>query len=111
MDAKLETAFEEFNIESPLQHTTQIVPPDHTATGQVTRLYPDPRGCYIRVINSSGPRSHKDYYFLPKSHGNFNALYSLALAAATNRYILNIRTVDTITPSEVAEVQYLVQNF
>ena len=111
MDAQLEPDVPEFEMESPLKETSASRPPHVVATGQVTRLSAHDSGCYIRVINSSGPRSKHDYYFLSKSHGSFNALYSLALAAATNRYTLVIRTTDTITPSEIAVVEYLLQDF
>ena len=41
-------------------------------------------------------------------HANYNALYSLALAAAVNRLTLSIRATKDITPTEEAEVQYMV---
>ena len=50
----------------------------------------------------------KDGYFqLDQTHPNYNALYSLALLAAVNKYTLTIRTEGDITPSEPALVFYM----
>jgi len=79
------------------------------ATGRVSRIYATSLGTYIRLANipqESTPQS--GYFLLNQSHPNYNALYSLALLAAVNRYDLQIRTANEIVPTEAAEVSYMV---
>ena len=92
------------------------------ATGTVRRIYARDSGAYIRLNiavpegNAPGDGQGPDddtpggghYFKLLRGHDNYNALYSLALVAATNRYKLTIRTEDPINSSEDAEVSYLV---
>jgi hypothetical protein len=76
------------------------------ATGEVERLYVNAGNCYIRL---TGVSSTQDRYFgLRQTHQNYNALYSLALAAAINNYPLTIRTVGEMNPNQIPDVQYLV---
>ncbi len=77
------------------------------ATGRVIRLYPNESGCYIR-LDYQGVKPLRDYFFLEKSFGNYNSLYSLAVVAAVNGYNLQIRTREDITPTEHAKVVYMV---
>jgi hypothetical protein len=53
---------------------------------------------------ADGPKDNR--WLLPNGHSNFNALYSLALAAAANRWILVIRIAGDaeIDPNREAEV-------
>jgi hypothetical protein len=48
------------------------------------------------------------YFALRKDHENYNALYSLALAAGANRWRVTIQTSEAVTPADVAGVLYLV---
>jgi hypothetical protein len=82
------------------------------AAGTVTRLYvtygASGQGLTFIRINIPPAEQPKDNYFrLEQNHPNYNALYSLALSAAINRYVLRIRTESDITPAEVAQVRYL----
>lgn len=74
--------------------------------GKVSRIYPHSAGCYIRLANLS-PEPQYGYFDLPISHPNYNSLYSLALAAAINRYDLGIRVSGEISESEIATASYL----
>jgi hypothetical protein len=77
--------------------------------GRVSRLYATGSATYIRLADLPLEHTPQNGYFrLEQTHSNYNALYSLALSAAVNRYELQIRTVDEISPNETAEVQYLV---
>jgi hypothetical protein len=78
----------------------------HFATSTVERLYVTSGTCYIRL---NGVSTTRDRYFgLRQTHQNYNALYSLALAAAINNYPLTIRTVGEMDPAQIPDVQYLV---
>jgi hypothetical protein len=78
------------------------------ADGKVARLYPTKGYTYIRLALAAGVAAPEDGYFkLDQTHPNYNALYSLALLAAVNRYTLTIRTESDITPSEYAVVRYM----
>jgi hypothetical protein len=60
-------------------------------TGKVITLVADRPGVFIELDNdpSIGPKNN--VWLLKEDHRNFNALYSLALAAAANRWPLTIR--------------------
>lgn len=75
--------------------------------GKVTRIYPHADGCYIRM-DYSGEKPKDGYFYLSKTHGNYNSLYSLAVVAAVNRYTLSIRTRQEIVSTEHGEVVYMV---
>jgi hypothetical protein len=81
-------------------------------TGRVTRLYvtEDESGgvAFIRLQVPADEQPKDGYFQLNQSHPNYNALYSLALSAAINRYLLTIRTSGDVTPTEYAEVRYMV---
>lgn len=80
-----------------------------SATGRVRRIYTHENECYIRLEGTPSSQTPKDGYFkLLMSHRNYNALYSLAVVAAVNRYMLRIRTTSTITSTQHAEVVYMV---
>jgi hypothetical protein len=81
----------------------------HRVDAKVAQLYVDEGHCYITLKGIPNPP--KDSLFdLPKSHTNYNALYSLALAAAVNGYTLGIRTREEIEahPDAYPQVVYLV---
>ena len=74
------------------------------ATGKVEVLHTHE----VTTINLSDTNDvlPKDGGFvLRRDHPNFNALYSLALSAAINRYTLRIGTTTEITPAGEAEVE------
>jgi len=79
------------------------------ATGKVARIFATSGRVYVRLADLPADSTPKDGYFqLAQEHPNYDAIYSLALAAAVNRYDLQIRTVDEIVPTEYAAVQYMV---
>jgi hypothetical protein len=59
--------------------------------GKVKTLIADRAGAFIELDNDPklGPKGN--IWQLAKNHENYNALYSLALAAAANRWPLTIR--------------------
>ena len=80
-----------------------------SATGKVSRIYASSGQVYIRLADIPASDTPLDGYFrLNQSHPNYDALYSLALTAAVNRYDLRIRTTDDIDPTKYADVQYMV---
>jgi hypothetical protein len=83
-----------------------------TISGKVSRIITDEyQGAgrtIIRLADLPEEKTPKDFAFIiPKEHVNYNALVSLALIAATNRYDLSIRTRDAITNDDLADVWYL----
>jgi len=79
------------------------------AVGKVSRLYVNRGNTSIRLDidwEKTGPAN--GYFKLRLDHVNYNALYSLALAAAVNRFPLRIRTVKEIVKDDRAEVEYMV---
>jgi hypothetical protein len=85
-------------------------PQDCTAIGMVSRIYANQSGAFIRLADlPPGDTPGGGHYFeLRKGHPNYNALYSLALVAAANRYKLWIRTDSDITSAGNAVVNYMV---
>lgn len=79
----------------------------HEVTGKVARLYVTTGHCYIRLTGVTD-LPLDGYFDLRQSHENYNALYSLALAAAINKYDLEIRTIGEIDSSNFAGVDYMV---
>jgi hypothetical protein len=87
-----------------------------TVTGKVTRLYVSssrhvPEGLTRIRLDVQDPSPKDGYFRLDPQDPNYSALYSLALAAAINRYDLRIDTDEEITPTEEAVVDYLVVNW
>lgn len=78
--------------------------------GKVSRIYATSDQVFIRLTDLPPADTPKDGYFrLAQSHLNYDALYSLALTAAVNRYDLSIRiTGDDIVPTAVPDVAYMV---
>jgi|GEM_PF-1726224 len=78
------------------------------ATGKVIRLFTHRTGTNIRLDIESATAPKDTYFRLRLDHPNYNALYSLALAAAANRWPLRIR-IDGDVPInrvELAVVMY-----
>jgi hypothetical protein len=78
------------------------------AIGRVLRIYTSKGVTYIRLDVPTSLQPKDGYFALRQAHINYNALYSLALAAAVNGYDLQIRTEQEITPTEYADVWYMV---
>jgi hypothetical protein len=81
-----------------------------SATGKVSRIYASSGLVYLRLADIPAADTPLDGYFrLSQSHPNYDALYSLALTAAVNRYDLRIRVAgEVIDPTQYADVQYMV---
>jgi hypothetical protein len=81
----------------------------HRFSGKVRRLFVDREQCFIQL---SGIDVSKDSYFqLTANHPNYNAMYSLALSAAINSYVLQVRTageVEAVPKDQYPHVRYLV---
>ena len=82
------------------------------AKGRVKRIYPSYETTnartYIALELPASTVAPKDGYFvLDGRHPNYNALYSLALVAAVNRYELSIRTAADITNQAHANVEFM----
>lgn len=80
----------------------------HFATGKVIRLSPRSHTTFIRLDIDPKARPKDGFFELKLDNKNYNALYSLALAAAVNRLPITIRTVAEIVADAFAEVQYMV---
>lgn len=78
-------------------------------TGKVTQLYVRDNVSYISLDIPDDESPQDGLFELRMSSANYNAMYSLALAAAANRWPLEVRVVgDTITKDAIAAVRYLV---
>ena len=80
------------------------------AKGKVERLFVHRDGLSIRLAGTKLKPKH-EYFNLPLTHPNYNALFSLASMAAMSERVLRIRTVEDITPTEYAEVEHMVLDF
>jgi hypothetical protein len=78
-----------------------------SVTGKVSRIFPAGSRTSIR-LEAPPPLPLSGYFVLRQTHTNYSALYSLALAAAVNRYDLTINTADPIDPTLPADVRYMV---
>ncbi len=77
------------------------------ATGRVSRLSVRSHTTFIRLDTDLEEGPKDGYFELKLDNKNYNALYSLALAAAVNQLPLTIRTVGEIVTNETAVVQYM----
>lgn len=82
-----------------------------STSGIITRVYNDADGTYFRMNGDDGPAPKSGYYQLPLAHPNYNAIYSLGLAAAVNKTRIRIRTDDPLSASEHGIVTYLVADY
>ena len=79
--------------------------------GEVERLYVTRSGLFVRLENvapTGEPLPKDEYFLLKRDHENYDAIYSLALLAASGRHRLQIRSSQVADPSEHAEVAYMV---
>ena len=75
--------------------------------GKVERLYVTEGRTWVRLKIPVAQQPLENYFELLQSHDNYNALYSLALAAAVNGYELLIRTHGDVQPGANARVRYM----
>jgi hypothetical protein len=78
------------------------------ATGKIIRLNPRSHTTFIRLDIEPAQRPKAGYFELRLDNKNYNAMYSLALAAAVNRWPITIRTAGEISSASEAVVQFLV---
>jgi hypothetical protein len=77
-----------------------------SAEGKVSSLSVHTDATYFKLeTDDSVPKN--GYFVLKLDNTNYNALYSLALAAAVNQLTLSIFTVGEITPTDVGTVDYM----
>ena len=79
--------------------------------GVVKRLYPEPNGTYFSLTGGqTAMKPVNGYYFIPKTHTNYDALVQLLYTAAEKRWTLKARTQPALA-SGSAVVIYLVVDF
>jgi hypothetical protein len=78
------------------------------ATGKIIRISPRSHTTFIRLDIDPKDWPKGGYFELRLENKNYNALFSLALAAAVNRLPLAIRTEGEIVAASEAVVQYMV---
>ena len=78
------------------------------ATGKITRLYTNRHGTFVRLDIPPETAPKEEYFKLSKDHANYSGLYSLALAAAANRWSITVRIEGDgqIDPNQDAYVSY-----
>ncbi len=82
------------------------------ATGKVSQIYVADKIALFRLSDlptASAPRNNN--FELRKSDQNYNALYSLALSAAINRYDLTVETTKAMDAKENAVVKTMWVNW
>jgi mRNA-degrading endonuclease toxin of MazEF toxin-antitoxin module len=78
----------------------------HNFDGRITALIPRGNRTLISLDLPEAAQPAEGQFVLPVSHANYNSIYSLALAAAINRYTVRIRTTVDIDPGDPGEVMY-----
>lgn len=83
----------------------------NNATGLVARVYPDDKGCFVRLKGlAPDVRPKNGFFFIELGHPNYQSLFTLALTAATEGKELTIR-IDPeqgdISADEIATVGYM----
>lgn len=83
------------------------------AKGKIARLHASAEKSvgrtYLRLDLPPAVKGPKDgYFFIETTQSNYNALYSLALAAAINRYAVAVQTEKEITADAQAKVASLI---
>jgi len=82
------------------------------AKGKVSRIHPLDGVCKISLEGIPADATPLEGVFrLEQDHDNYNALYSLALAAAVNRYDLDIGTYEEIVPHHHGKVEFMLVNW
>jgi hypothetical protein len=88
----------------------------NVAVGRLDQIYVDREMVIVYLAYDDDNDDHVrpdpepssgEFRILRRENDNSNALFSLALAAASNRWTLTIRTTGTITADTFAEVAYL----
>ena len=81
-------------------------------SGVVKRLYPEPNGTYYSLTGGQTAMNPANgYYFIPKTHPNYDALLRLLYLSAEKRWTLKTRTQPSLNTNGHAEVIYLVVDF
>lgn len=77
--------------------------------GKIARLYAaETDRVYFSLKESTISNPPGDYYFISKSHPNYQALLSLLYMAAESRYHLGVKNRPELEADQFAEVRYLV---
>ena len=71
--------------------------------GHIRRVHMDDVACYILLQNENGVPLQGTFQLL-RTHPGFNAMYSLVLSAAANRYVINLGGPDPISPGGFTKV-------
>jgi hypothetical protein len=96
-------------LRSPQNDETMLGGTTGAGNPALTDPSPTPLTCGLKHSQTCRAKSETPHYFaLEVGHTNYQALYSLALSAAINRYPLLIRTQGEISSSAKALVQYMV---
>jgi hypothetical protein len=80
--------------------------------GKVKRLYPNQEKTFFQLTEGKTAMNPKSgYYYIEKSHSNYQALIDLLYLAAEHRWTLYVRTQPRLDSDGHAEVIYLVVDF
>ncbi|MDG1102770.1 MAG: hypothetical protein P8N75_05250 [Ascidiaceihabitans sp.] len=82
-----------------------------SSSGVITRIYTDTVRTTFRLNGKDGSVPKNGYYELALTHPNYNALFSLGLAAAVNKTSVRIRTDDALNANEHGIVTYIVADY
>jgi hypothetical protein len=78
----------------------------HNFDGRITALIPRANETFISLDLPAAAQPADGQFVLPVSHANYDSIYSLALAAAINRYTVRVRTTEDIDPGDLGEVMW-----
>ena len=79
--------------------------------GKVKTVYPTKGGTWI-ALKSVSPAPKDGRFWLAKTHNNYQALLSVIITAAVNRYDLQVRTEKNFVSGTVKPlVQYVTMDF
>jgi hypothetical protein len=80
-----------------------------TVTGRIIKFHVDREAAIISLDNDPKDGPKGNVWTLKRDHSNYNALYSLALAAAANRWTVRILIEGTseIDPNREANIRRL----
>jgi uncharacterized delta-60 repeat protein len=82
------------------------------ARGKVTRIYPHDTAVFLRLDGLTPALTPRDGYFrIDKNHPNYASLYSIAVVAAVNRYVISVRAAADITNLQYAEVRDILLDY
>lgn len=80
--------------------------------GSVKRLYPEPNRTYFSLSGGATSMNPTNgYYYVPKTHPNYDAMIDLLYLAAEKRWTLKVRTQPALDANGHAEVIYFVVDF